>query len=81
MPVFLCSKCKVMENTAGSNYWTREFLHGDGAPALCTECDPEIRKWHGMFERRQMPEDHVVGPDGFVYQKDDPYLGRLRKER
>jgi hypothetical protein len=44
VPVFICESCSCIENTAVSNYWSR----GNG-PALCSECDPEIGKWHGRF--------------------------------
>jgi hypothetical protein len=74
MPVFLCSQCKMMENTAVSNYWTRK----EGSPALCTACDPEVKKWHGIFDPKPLPPDHIVGPDGFVYRKQDPILLSLR---
>ena len=77
MPVFLCSRCKIMENTAASHYWIRK----EGEPPLCTQCDPAIGKWHNMFERRLLPEDCVVGPDGYVYHRDDPYLKRQLKEK
>lgn len=83
MPIFLCSKCGVIENTALSNYWTRDWdveATQPVPPPLCSQCDPAIGKWHGAFERQQMPVDHVVGPDGFVYQKTDPYLKRLKEE-
>ena len=46
MPVFICENCGCIENTAVSNYWSR----GSG-PALCSECDPEIGKWHGRFPK------------------------------
>jgi len=48
MPCFRCSKCGCVENTALSHYWTREKK-----PALCSECDPEIGKWHGSFTKNQ----------------------------
>ena len=81
MPIFICSKCGVMENTALSQYWTRGWLHGNlQPPPLCSQCDPDLKKWHGEFARKKMPEDHVVGPDGFVHHKDDEYLKRLLKE-
>jgi len=49
MPVFVCDECGCLENTACSQYWSRE----KGSPALCSLCDPEIRKWHGRFEHRK----------------------------
>lgn len=77
MPIFKCSKCGMMENTAPSHYWTRE----SGSPALCTECDPEIGRWHGFFERRPPGPELVEGPDGFIYHRDDPLLKRLLERR
>jgi hypothetical protein len=44
--LFVCDKCRCIENTATSRFWRR----GDG-PALCSQCDPEIGKWHGCFPR------------------------------
>ena len=54
MPLFECSKCHCVENTALSNYaWNH--LH-DGLPPLCSECDPEIGKWHGQFTNERAPK-------------------------
>jgi len=47
MSVFKCEKCGCAENTALCGYWHRK----KGAPALCSECDPKIGKWHGCFEK------------------------------
>ena len=77
MPIYRCSKCGVMENTAASLYWTRE----KGSPPLCCLCDPKIGKWHDIFDRRPVPEGYVEGPDGFIYHPDDPYLKRLQAEK
>jgi hypothetical protein len=49
MPLFECSRCHCVENTALSNYWTD--VHLEKKPALCSECDPQIGKWHGAFPR------------------------------
>jgi hypothetical protein len=54
MSLFVCEECRVIENTATSRFWFR----GDGK-ALCSQCDPETGKWHGMFPRKQYdPEYH-----------------------
>jgi len=64
MPVFKCSKCSCVENTATSNYWNRPK---DSVP-LCSECDPEIKKWHGIFKKRSaVGVGYWVGEDGFLY--------------
>jgi hypothetical protein len=35
-------------------------------PPLCSECDPEIGKWHGDFGR-QKADGYCIGEDGFLY--------------
>ena len=77
MSIFLCANCRVMENTAVSHYWIRK----PNSPPLCSACDPEIGEWHGVFERKPIPPDHVVGPDGFVYHEKDLHLQSLLEER
>lgn len=49
MSLFVCSECRVIENTATSHFWFRE----DQSTALCSQCDPEIGKWHGLFPREE----------------------------
>lgn len=49
MPLFECSKCRCVDNTALGNYWW-DVTH-DKKPALCAECDPAIGVWHGEFPK------------------------------
>jgi hypothetical protein len=46
MPLFRCSKCHCVEDTALSNYWSAHLRRN---PAVCSACDPKIAKWHGEF--------------------------------
>ena len=81
MPVFVCSKCGCIDNTVTADYWWQGYDTGSKPEKpLCAQCNPEIGKWHGEFERRPLRPDEVVGPDDFVYDKGDPYLERLLKE-
>ena len=48
MSLFNCEKCGVIENTALCRYNYRE----KGSPALCSECDPKIKKWHKCFPKK-----------------------------
>lgn len=66
MPLFVCDKCKAIENTAcghywgmdGKNWWKDQSLAG---LALCSECMPteysdgsknkDGGKWHGRFPK------------------------------
>jgi len=85
MPIFKCSKCGVIDNTATSGYWHRYMSLEKGQtppPPLCSQCDPEIGQWHGRFERNTPGELKVVeGPDGFYYDPEDKYLAKLRAEK
>ena len=69
MPVFKCSNCGFVDNTACGNYWNTVFF--DKKPPLCTLCDPKIKKWHGLFERIKAESNYLEGEDGFMYHKDE----------
>lgn len=49
MPLFKCSKCGCVENTALAGAWTQ--WHIDKKPVLCSEC--KTGKWHGEFPKDQ----------------------------
>lgn len=88
MPLFMCSACRSVENTALSNYWTRFFGKESRAargvldlpPALCSACDPDIARWHGEFERRSAV-GLVVGKDGFLYSQEQFDSGQVHHTR
>lgn len=85
MPVFKCSKCGVVENTAISGYWHRLMGLEKGEkppPPLCSQCDPEFGKWHGQFDRFK-PEEHglVEAPDGFLYHPSEEYYKRQMRDQ
>lgn len=52
MPLFVCAKCKCVENTALGLWWTREIMKDDyvwttvniayKGKGLCSECAPEM---------------------------------------
>lgn len=67
MPIFQCEKCGTVDNTATTRFW----LKGEG-PALCSECDPKIRKWHGLFEKSPA-SGLLLGEDGFLYVNPPDY--------
>lgn len=75
MPIFECSKCHCVENTAVSRYWFRE----KGSPALCSECDPEIKEWHCCFEKKSAV-GYLLGNDGFLYHKDEDLEWRKKHQ-
>lgn len=68
MPIFRCEQCGCVENTAASGYWSRK--DEKDTRALCTQCDPTIRKWHGMF-KRMSAKGFVLCSDGFLCSKDE----------
>lgn len=71
MPLFACSKCETVENTATGHFWGRQM---QGLPVLCSECG-EAGVWHGKFRQRKadatcfvnaaghliFPEEHASG--------------------
>jgi len=73
MPIFKCEGCGCVENTATSRYWIR----GKGGKALCSECDPKIGKWHGIFTKRSA-KSYMLGNDGFLYSKEHIENGELK---
>lgn len=49
MPLFICSVCHSVDNTALTDFWQRT---AKGVPPLCSGCSPETHRWHGDFDRR-----------------------------
>ncbi len=48
MPLFACSKCNAVENTALGEYWSRI------KDPLCSECSSLCGgKWHGRFPKER----------------------------
>lgn len=48
MPLFACESCNCIENTATSGFWANKMRK---RALLCSECDPQIGKWHGVFDK------------------------------
>lgn len=63
MSLFVCDECETVENTALAGvfgYWCRGADGRDGK-ARCSNCNPEVGKWHGFFPRETYdPERHQV---------------------
>ena len=60
MSLVRCTKCGCVENTACCHW----FDHLEDKQYLCSECDPEIGRWHGRFAK--------TSADGFFF--DDSHL-------
>lgn len=73
MSLFRCEECGVVENTATSHYWFRE--QQADSRALCSQCDPEIGRWHGIFERVDADAAGYVPRAG-----DSPFIELPREE-
>lgn len=81
MPLFICSKCGCIENTALITYWYRKNLrYANGLEEyqdkpLCSECGMPSGKlmipgrWHGRFPKEQASEEYKrrVATDGLIY--------------
>ena len=53
MSLFNCEECGVVENTALCFFWSRNMKDApQKGRKLCSQCDPQIQRWHGRFERR-----------------------------
>lgn len=63
MPLFKCSKCGCVDNTATGNFWTARYTKKQ---PLCCKCDPKIGKWHGRFKRENADGKYVENKDGFL---------------
>lgn len=59
MPLFECTKCGAVENTALCNFWLTR-------PAICSECDPEIGQWHGRFPKKSVAVYLAGGKDRWI---------------
>jgi hypothetical protein len=64
MPLFICEKCKCIENTALGHYWGRNHVNFKlselSGKALCSECTPkeysdgtktDKGNWHNYFKK------------------------------
>lgn len=79
MPLFACSSCNSVENTALSNFWASELdAYQQGVPhkPKCSACDPAIGIWHGEFERRPAAGYHL-GTHGFLYSAEEVARGMV----
>lgn len=75
MSLFRCSECGCVENTASSLYWVRAV---DKEPPLCSECDPKIGKWHGLFLK--MPAAGMVEEGGFLVTSEEAEMHKQWKQ-
>jgi hypothetical protein len=60
LPLFRCTKCGCVENTATGNYWTQQ-----DAPT-CSECD--TGKWHGRFLKRSA-DGMLIDQNGHLHKE------------
>lgn len=65
MPIFVCSQCLCMENTAVSEYFFQVTRKPPQEP-LCSECNPRIGQWHGRFEKKSAV-GFIEASDHFLY--------------
>jgi hypothetical protein len=73
MPLFMCSKCGSVDNTATSGYWAQQanaYVAGVPLTPKCSACNPEIGAWHNQFPRRRA-EGFKQDRRGFIYSPDE----------
>lgn len=71
MPLYRCTKCDVVENTACGGFWQQQMkAHEDGVKhePLCSQCDPEIGEWHGKFPRQGVTSAWLLDSRGFLWR-------------
>lgn len=56
MPLYVCSRCHAIENTALGNYWDTKINTGD--EPLCSEC--ETGEWHGKFPKTIATSEYLA---------------------
>lgn len=54
MSLFACEECGIVENTALCGWTPAE--DGTGRRLVCSQCNPDMGRWHGIF-LRQTPEE------------------------
>jgi len=63
MPLFECSKCGCVENTALGEYWSSRY---DRVAPTCSEC--ANGEWHGRFEKQTTEQaGYIHGETGYLY--------------
>jgi hypothetical protein len=65
MPLFPCSKCNCVEDTALCHYWSARLRQ---VSTVCSACDPTIGKWHGEFSR-ESAQGWINDRSGFLLDK------------
>lgn len=65
MPLFPCSKCHCVEDTALCHYWSARLRQ---VSAVCSACDPTIGKWHGEF-KQESAQGWINDRSGFLLDK------------
>lgn len=69
MPIFMCTKCGVVENTALSDFWISEStarLDKVEHKPKCSQCTPRCGRWHGAFPRK-LATGYLQDQRGLLY--------------
>lgn len=66
MSLVRCHICGCVENTA----LCYAFEHTKDKQYLCSECDPQIGKWHGKFEKRSA-DGYYYDERGHIYSSEE----------
>lgn len=73
MPLFMCTRCGCIENTATSEYWAQQMAAYEAETPfepLCSEHNPAIGRWHNQFPRRSAA-GYVTDKRGFIYSREE----------
>jgi len=72
MSCFRCTKCGCVENTALSY----AFEHFKDKQYLCSECDPQIGRWHGRFEKKSA-DGYYYDERGMIYSPEEVDIEKM----
>ena len=70
MPLYRCSQCGCVENTATGRFWgqTWAIRKGDSDGCKCSEC--LTGTWHGRFPKTSA-DGMVEDEGGFIWMEDE----------
>lgn len=85
MPLYRCTKCNIVENTALGGYWQQQMMAqraGTKHEPLCSQCDPNIGQWHDKFPREAVTAEWLQDGRGHLWRPDQaatvPALGPFK---
>lgn len=64
MPLFTCSKCETIENTALADYWIQ--VYAKKQKPICHKC--KTGKWHNKFQQKKATIEEILKGDIIYFE-------------